>query len=253
MATLKALQKCSKVKKYAVFGFIRLQSESLSLPHIPTIIDYLCLSYYLPNTDFFREERDKERIKLSMDQLTATVIKHKFGNPLSIVGHHWIDSLSPNKHEWKFMINSRNGIIEFGLTANDTNKPFDRNVKPNKYNYSLRIDHARYAIQIFDKIGVNKFVNSDNYRNISTAKTVLITLKNQCLSIAINDQFVTNKVAMKTGKNIKYRMAVVMRDQFDSITIEKYNDEVIPEYDTTGFLGDDEIVRCLEKVEEKTT
>ena len=104
MTTLQDLEKCSKVRRLPVFGFIREQRKLLSLTMIPTAIKYLCLSFYEPPDFFVKYENNENRVKLSSDQSTATV-QYDYGNRVALYGYNWIDSSSKNKHEWTFKIN----------------------------------------------------------------------------------------------------------------------------------------------------
>ena len=128
MATLRALKDCSRVRKYAVFGFIRHETHTLSMTFIPAIIDYLCLSYYLPEHEFF-DKYEENRISLSITQSTATVIHHdeidqfdqyasKSGyKDTSMFGYHSINASSSKIHQWIFRINKLTYNMEFGLTS----------------------------------------------------------------------------------------------------------------------------------------
>ena len=247
MATLKALQQCSKIRKYAVFGFIREESAQLSLPQIPTIIEYLCLSYYSPDTDFFNEF-DKDRIKLSMTQMKATVIKGTFNKSIYVYGYQWINSLSKNKHEWKFKIDSnmviQPGIMEFGLTAN---KSYERNafLKCNEgeknYNYSIKDDGSRFFLQINDGLKTRKDLKgSETY--VPFPKHITIKLEDGRLSFLANGEMSTKKgnwwintywedtsIKFRTGKDIKYRIAVSMRSYKASCILQEYTNSACSE------------------------
>lgn len=255
MSTLTALKNLSMVRKYAVFGFIREQTQILSLPFIPTMIDYLCLSYYLPEYDFF-DKYEENRICLSITQLTATAIHHdeidqvvayrpKSGyKDTSIFGYQWIDSLSSKKYRWIFKINKLTYNMEFGITSAVEHQY--------AFKYSLNKTHGRYhsielecqpdALTLWEinhgtgngtrmkREGIlrifgqdkTKEIDAHNYAELVNGSTITLTLKNGVLSFAINDQQLPCKRRIEKGTDIKYRVAVAMIHKGDSVTLTNY-------------------------------
>ena len=106
----------AKIRKYAVFGFIREQTKLLLLPAIQTLIDYVCLSYY-SETDHFNK-LDNNKMKLSANQMTVTSDSddRKYR---PVFGYCSIDSLSSKHYEWKFKINENKNGMDIGLQRDE--------------------------------------------------------------------------------------------------------------------------------------
>ena len=213
MATLKALQKCSITRKYAVFGFIREVTKAQSLQHIPDLIRYICLAYYTPYGDFF-DKWDDIKMKVSVSQCIATLSNHGSYLPVTLYGHQWIKSLSNNKHEWIFELDEVHGNISIGISADDNE--FDKSVGSNGGSYAICNNTAGDFIFI-------SVMSNYSAREIPRGlpSQITMTLLNGKLSFTINKRNY-HAFSVKIGKNIKYKMAVTLRSEGDSITLKKY-------------------------------
>ena len=226
MATFKALQNCSKVRRFPVFGFIREQTKLLSIVQIPTVINYLCLAYYIPETDFFINNYQNDVLKFSTDQSTVT-IGYETGHRISIYGYHWINSLSQNKHEWTFKINKMSLIMEFGLISSDFNHTTDPfiNIVDRKLNHNIfvRIDGNKCIAQT-----TNAVWNKLSYLSNTNAKEIVLRLQRGRLSVDIDGNNVLSQMPIMAKEGVKYRIAATMRKQNDSITLKQYRAQIEP-------------------------
>ena len=225
---LKALKQCTKIRKYAVFGFIRGIGKRLSLPPIPTMIDYVCLSYYSPNTDFF--DKLSGDTKVSVDQLTVTCISENDNGWISAFGYQLIESLTLKRHEWIFKIRElntiRKGGIAFGIERERQDTIINNAFCCRNTNYSAAIyGKTKEIYKCYD--GEEEMLNEHDNQysgDLTGGIKVILWLQNGELTLLINDNIVFDAEEIKKGIDIKYRMAISIDGKSNSVVLERYTE-----------------------------
>ena len=225
---LKVLKQCTKIRKYAVFGFIRETSNQLLLQHIPTMINYVCLSYYSPNTDFFDKCSNGNNTKVSIDQLTVICTCEKDSTWISVFGYHLIESLTSKTREWIFKIIGMSTISPGGIAIGlerynkDTTNAFCTSGK----NYSVGIyGKDRDIFKAYDGFGSPFYEhNVKFFQDLTEGSKVKLTLQKAELTISVNDHIVFDAEKIKIGEDIKYMMGVAIAGKSNSVVLEKYTE-----------------------------
>ena len=215
--------------KLTVFGYIKEESKSSSLPYIPTVINYICLAYYEPNSDFF-DKRDYTKVTLSIDQFSATLTRCDYSPvafftiPSITYGYYWIESLSKSKHEWEFKMKRKYGTIEIGISTKDdifTEEIGTQNEKSISYGLQIHSNYFELNENYYGRCHGRIFKQNKN--NLSH---IVLTLENGRLSFSINTEnqafYKICDLEIQTGKDVKYKMAVALRTKNDSISLQKY-------------------------------
>ena len=143
MASFLKQMKCIKQDiKFTVFGYIRQNENNLSLfCNVPSMISYLCLSYYFHGEYFEKVAND---VNVSNDKMTITKISNTNNWKNTSYGKTWIDSIIPQIVEWKFKINKMltgaSGGIFLCVVSMDDRLNEDCNEKKN-----IKIDYPNYG------------------------------------------------------------------------------------------------------------
>ena len=188
------------------------------------MIDYLCLSYYTPNNDFF-DKVDKNKIRLSDHQMTVTSFNSKRAQiSTPIIGHHLIDSLSSKTHQWIFRINKNKHGIYIGIQRDEEDPKWVFDSFSAKPSYCVHIDKRQKLHKWYNGGSCGFVPIPSNLAYEGVDGKVLLILKNGELTISVKDHAIWNGKAIEQGKHIQYRMALCMKPSGDSVTLLKYTE-----------------------------
>mmetsp|Transcript_68697 Transcript_68697/g.109119 ORF Transcript_68697/g.109119 Transcript_68697/m.109119 type:complete len:295 (+) Transcript_68697:55-939(+) len=109
MSSLFRLKQADNYYKFAVFGFVREAEHDWKLPSIPTMMTYVCLSYYFVPEFIAKAEADC--FELSNDRRTAAKISSDGKHKHKICMNRWVDSMSSLIIKWRCQIR-RNTVPE---------------------------------------------------------------------------------------------------------------------------------------------
>ena len=214
---LKQLKSIRPDIKFTVFGYVRQSENELSLfCNVPSMISYLCLSYYF-HGDYFEKAGDD--IQISNDKTTITKISEKYNWFNTSYGKTWIESSIPQIVEWKFKINKKESgcSICLCLVSCDNRLNFDCCLMFDAPNYGFRGDNRAWIHCHGAK--AKKYYHNFQFKEGYVVSMILDT-KERCLYFKKNGKqkvlFVTN---MKIGSTIKYKMAVSLREKRNSISL----------------------------------
>ena len=116
-ACFKQLKSIKKDTRFTVFGYVRQNENKLSLYcNIPSMISYLCLSYYYHGEYFEKAGHD---IQISNDKMTVTKVTQECNWDNAAYGKTWIDSSIDQIVKWKFKINTLERSIYICLVSKD--------------------------------------------------------------------------------------------------------------------------------------
>ena len=131
-----------KDTRFTVFGYVRQNENKLSLYcNIPSMISYLCLSYY-HHGEYFEKAGDD--IQISNDKMTATKVTQEYNWDNTAYGKTWIDSSVDQIVEWKFKINILEKSIYICLVSKDNRLNRDCNTRDDTPNFGIA-NHGEMA------------------------------------------------------------------------------------------------------------
>ena len=189
----------------------------------------LCALYY-DSRDYF--EIIPDTVSLSEDKLSVTKITEyniEYGD--TSFGSMLIPSTSKYICKWDLKIDNlyhRNGVILVGISS----KPFNPNVschtdakwKTEDSEQDIK-DHHAY---VYGSGGQNKRFEGDwedkgPRFGVGDVVSVHLDLKENKLTFCCNDVDSEIKFNVKKGENIEYRLAVVLFDKDNQVTIKDFN------------------------------
>ena len=217
-ACLKHLKSIKQDIRFTVFGYVRQNEDKLTLfCNVPSMICYLCLSYYYHGECF---EKAGDDLKISNDKTTVEKVANgmfdvNFRN--TSYGKTWIDSSINQIVEWKFKINTINNGIYICLVSKDNRLNRDCNTRADAPNFGFSNygDIIMYGGEVANdgRKVVKRFYENDEISMIVNTKDGEIYLQRNG---GIKALMVKN---IKRGDDIKYKMAVSIRKYLDSVTL----------------------------------
>ena len=223
---LKQLKSIKQDTKLTVFGYVRQNENNLSLfCNVPSMISYLCLSYYFHGEYF---EKGGDDIQISDDKMTITkkTSTQKNWNNTSY-GKTWIDSSIPQIVEWKFKIHTMrqaNMSIFISLVSCDNRLNEDCNEQVNKCDYPNYGFSAYRSITIRQKTGdiANRIVYRKNgiYLHEGDVLSMILDTKEKAIYAETEGKCKVNLISNITiNKDTKYKMAVSIRRPTYSLSL----------------------------------
>eukprot|EP01084_Bolivina_argentea_P167324 290415_1 len=229
MSIFKSSKQSSKRTKLIVFGYIHEHEAAESINNIPLLISYMCLSYCphdMHVIEFFSKARN-DYFEISKDKLTVTNIgKHCHKSIHTIYCNKSIDSTSNIIVKWKFYIKKFDSSYKlyFALTSINENEKEGfclKSVMQNKPYYEVDSNGYKYS---------DNKVCGTCFNLISSGDTVELTLDLTNLFHGIFSMQINNRKQLvlfddiKTGKNIKYKMALQLHPANSSVTLKSYDE-----------------------------
>ena len=208
---------------HIVFGYVRDMEITLKLTEITEYIIHIILGFYF-NYEYFASYL-KEHFEVSPDKLTITNIKKVDFRRHTIYLNHWIASTSKCIARWTFKINSFQPIamteMYFGLVSSQQapNEDFATIEQQHVPNYCIANSGSRYPNgKSIGTIGQSFKIKEGD---IVTFTLDLIVgtwngkIHDKTDTLIIND--------VEISEDIKYKLAVQIRQQGSSITLLDYN------------------------------
>ena len=210
MATWKQLKDMDTRWKFIVFGYIRQKENELSLYNVPSMISYLCLKFYFHGEYF---TKCTGNLKISNDKMSVNAFKNLVGYLDQVVyGNLWIDSLSNCIARWTFKINKNNIRIIVSSTEELGSSQKDRS----PYYFFGKGLSGSYQDQPspgFSQSTASAFTIRDVMTLTLNTKEASISLQKKDKSALIMFKNI------KTGQDIKYKLATSLVKEGDSITL----------------------------------
>ena len=154
-ACLKQVKSIKKETQFTVFGYVRQNENKMALfCNIPSMICYLCLSYYYHGEYF---EKAGDDLQISNDKMTITKVSNKVNWLNTAYGKTWIDSNIDQIAEWKFKMNKLENYICICLVSKDNRLNEDCSIGDDAPNFGF-CDYGR--ILIFGGKPTNGFYGS---------------------------------------------------------------------------------------------
>eukprot|EP01084_Bolivina_argentea_P299913 517020_1 len=100
---LKELKQINNRTKHSVFGYVREMHDKLSLPNVPILISYLCLSYYYHN-EYFAKSGDE--VEILNDKMSIKKIAGHCDYNNTTYCNTWIESTSNKIAKWTLKFQS---------------------------------------------------------------------------------------------------------------------------------------------------
>eukprot|EP01084_Bolivina_argentea_P037161 68704_1 len=213
--TLKQLKQINDHTKRSVFGYVREIQEKLSLPNIPILISYLCLSYYYHNEYFAKSGNE---VEISNNRMTITKIKGNMDYKNTTYCNTWIQSTSNKIAKWTFKTNNKcdgDGMaIYICFVSNyDDKTNCDCSLRELKYMPNYGFDPKdEYDTLMYD----NGESTSEMNKPIDCSKqfTIILNLEDKFIGYQYNsnDEVIRdiNYIVedIQTGDDIKYKLAI---------------------------------------------
>ena len=221
---LKKLKLIKQEIKLTVFGYVRQNEDELSLfCNIPSMISYLCLSYYFHGECF---EKAGDDIKISKDKTTVTKVNKKTNYFNTSYGKTWIDTQIPQIVEWKFKIIKMENVslkktsIYLCLVSRDNTLNDDCNMnmaeQPNfgfpNHGQLCKRDTKAIRVRNVGREQIN-FVEGD------IISMILDTNSRKLYFQRIGKQRVCYVKNISCGLRIKYKMAVSLQHKLNSVSL----------------------------------
>ena len=213
--TFKKLAKIDKRYKYAVYGWIREAEHQLQLINVPLMISSICLLYYYEEELFNILEKD---IQISTDKKCITKIRNHRSWSNNSYGINTLDSDSDIVYQWDLKImKSHSSYIHIGISSK---------IQPNLY---WRIDNTQCAgskSYMVWEMGLSCCHSSVEWSKNGiefgegNIVSIILDLSKAEMRIALDgeDKGVVFRNIDK-GRDIKYRLAVSLYGQDDSVRI----------------------------------
>eukprot|EP01084_Bolivina_argentea_P037159 68702_1 len=202
--TLKQLKQINDHTKRSVFGYVREIQEKLSLPNIPILISYLCLSYYYHNEYF---SKSGHQIEISNDKMSIKKITGDCNYKNTTYCNTWIQSTSNKIAKWTFKTNKYcediNGGFYICFVSN-----YDDKINEDCSVYELKYmpNYAFYPtcdeVIVFDNDQGEDVM--DEYIDLSKQFTIVLNLKQKTIGYE-SSNIIKN---IEIGNDIKYKLAI---------------------------------------------
>eukprot|EP01084_Bolivina_argentea_P037160 68703_1 len=205
--TLKQLKQINDHTKRSVFGYVREIQEKLSLPNIPILISYLCLSYYYHN-EYFTKSCDE--IEISNDRMSIKKIKGDLSYANTTYCNTWIQSTSNKIAKWTLKATACSSYIYICLISNyDDKMNEDCSVYESKYMPNYGFHKKNYDIMICEDFGEAVDV-MDECIDFNEQFTIILNLKQKSIGYQYdsNDKVRNIIENIQVGNDIKYKLAI---------------------------------------------